>query len=67
MPVHHSFKHLALGSNPIRMTYCSDALYDHWRIIKSKHFPLSSDNIPQGLYGPQQQFSLLRCVVYLLH
>lgn len=52
MPVHHSFKHLALGSNPIRMTYCSDALYDHWRIIKSEHFPLSSDNIPQGLYAP---------------
>lgn len=67
MPLHHNFKHLALGSNPIHVTYCSDALYNHCRVIKFRHFPLSSDNIPQGLCAPQQQLSRLGCAVYFLH
>lgn len=67
MPLHHNFKHLALGSNPIHMTCYSDTLYSHWRVIKFKDFPLSTDNISQGLYAPQQQFALLERVVYLLH
>lgn len=29
MPLHHNFKHLAPGSNPIHVTYCSDAPYSH--------------------------------------
>lgn len=49
MPLHHNFKHLALGSNPIHVTYCSDALYNHCSVIKLRHFPHSSDNISQGL------------------
>lgn len=67
MPLHHNFKLLALGSNPTHVIYCSDALYNHCRVIKFRHFPLSSDNIPEGLCAPQQQLSLLGYVGYFLH
>lgn len=43
------------------------ALYNHCRVIKFRHFPLSSDNIPQAPCAPQQQLSLLGYVFSFFH